>query len=193
MNRAFSFSIRRKLVSFWIATILMHLLVGTLTAMAAESGWQEAGMRMGIQAGSKSEYFHLYEAYAVYGLPWEWRKDSGWGLNTQFETSAGALDGGDEVGFIATIGPGLTFNKSGKGPTLESGVNLSLDDRRQFGRQDFGSILLWGAYMGFSYRFTNGLVVGYRMQHLSNNRILYSNSTPNPGVDMDMISVGWRF
>lgn len=162
-------------------------------AMAAEWGWQEAGVRMGIQAGPKREYFHLYEAFAVYGTPWEWRTASGWGLAPQLATSAGALVGGNETGFIGSAGTGLTFNKPGNGIALETGVNLDLLDRRQFGRQDFGSILLWGAYMGLSYRFASGLGVGYRIQHLSNNRILYTSNTPNPGVDMHMIGVSWSF
>jgi hypothetical protein len=149
---------------------------------------------MGIQAAPRSEYFHRYDAFAVYGLPsWDWRMTSGWGLAPQLETSAGALVGGNEIGFIGSVGTGLAFNRARNGVALEAGANLNLTDRRQFGRQDFGSVLLWGAYMGLSYRFESGLGVGYRIQHMSNNRILYSSSTPNPGVDMHMIGVSWNF
>lgn len=179
--------------SIWIATILMLQLFLPMICTAAEEGWQEAGVRMGIQATPKHEYFHLYEAYAVYGLPWEWRTSSGWGLSTQLNTSAGALVGGDETGFIGSVGTGLAFNRPGNGIALEAGVSLDLLDKDHFGRQDFGSILLWGASMGLSYRFTGGLGVGYRIQHLSNNRILYSNSTPNPGVDMHLFGISWNF
>jgi Lipid A 3-O-deacylase (PagL). len=136
----------------WIATILLQLFL-PLAAATAEANWEEAGVRLGIQAGSKHEYFHLYEAFAVYGLPWDWRTSSGWGLAPQLNTSAGALVGGDETGFIGSVGTGLAFNKPGGGIALEGGVNLDLLDRRQFGRQDFGSILLWGAYIGLSLPF----------------------------------------
>jgi hypothetical protein len=180
----------RKNTSMYImATLMLQLFLGA----TAEGGWQEAGGRMGIQAGPKHEYFHLYEAFAVYGLPWDWRTSSGWGLAPQLNTSVGALVGGNETGFIGSVGTGLPFNKPGNGIALEGGVNLDLLDRRQFGRQDFGSILLWGAYMGLSYRFASGLGVGYRIQHLSNSRILYTSNTPNPGVDMHMIGVSWHF
>lgn len=179
--------------SIWIATILMFQLFLPMACTTAEGGWQEAGVRMGIQAGPKHEYFHQYEAFAVYGLPWDWRTSSGWGLAPQLHTSAGALVGGNETGFIGSVGTGIAFNKPANGIALEAGVNLDLLDRRHFGRQDFGSILLWGAYAGLSYRFTSGLGVGYRIQHLSNNRILYSSSIPNPGVDMHLISVSWNF
>ena len=179
--------------SLWITTILMLQLFLPMACTAAEGGWQEAGVRMGIQATPKREYFHLYEAYAVYGLPWEWRTSSGWGVSTQLNTSVGALVGGNETGFIGSVGTGLAFNKPGNGIALEAGVSLDLLDKEHFGRQDFGSILLWGASMGLSYRFAGGLVVEYRIQHLSNNRILYSSNTPNPGVDMHMFGVGWNF
>lgn len=177
----------------WIAPILMLLLFLSLSAATAEANWEEAGVRMGIQAGPKHEYFHQYEAFAVYGLPWDWRTSSGWGLAPQLNTSAGALVGGDETGFIGSVGTGLALNKPGGGIALEGGINLDLLDRRQFGRQDFGSILLWGAYIGLSYRFAGGLGLGYRLQHLSNNRILYADKPPNPGVDMHMIGVSWNF
>lgn len=194
MNYIFApLSYMRKNSSLWIVAILMLQFFLPLASTTAEAGWQEAGVRMGIQATQKREYFHLYEAFAVYGLPWDWRTSSGWGLATLLTTSAGALVGGNESGFIGSVGPGLVFNKPGNGVALEAGGSLNLLDRRQFGRQDFGSILLWGAYLGLSYRFANGLGVGYRIQHLSNNRILYSSNTPNPGVDMHMIGVSWNF
>jgi hypothetical protein len=176
-----------------IAVALVLQIFLSLMSMTAEADWQEAGVRMGIQAGPKHEYFHLYEAFAVYGLPWDWRTASGWGLAPQLETSAGALVGGNETGFIGSAGTGLVFNKPGNGIALEGGGNLNLLDRRQFGHQDFGSILLWGAYVGVMYHFANRLGVGYRIQHLSNNRILYPKTTPNPGVDMHMIGLSWSY
>lgn len=154
--------------AMWIVITQVLLLLVAPVAVAADGGWREIGVRTGIQAEPKREYFHLHEVFGVYGLPWEWRTASGWGLATRVNTSVGALYGGNEAGFIGSLGPGLVFDNSGKGPALESGASLNLLNRRQFGRQDFGSILLWGAYMGLSYRFASGLKVGYRIQHLSN-------------------------
>jgi len=54
-------------------------------------------------------------------------------------------------------------------------------------------MLLFGAYIGLSYRFDSGFGIGYRMLHLSNGHIFYPNGTPNPGVDMHMISTSWNF
>ena len=74
----------RRRVRF-IILFVIHSCV-TLAALTVQAGWQEAGVRMGIQAGPKREYFHQYEAFAVYGLPWSWRQPSGWGLEPQLKT-----------------------------------------------------------------------------------------------------------
>ncbi len=176
-----------------VAPILILHFFLSLAATTAEADWQETGVRMGVQAGPKREYFHQYEAFAVYGLPWNWRMSSGWGLAPQLNVSAGALVGGNDTGLIGSVGTGLSFRKPGIGIGLDGGVSLDLLDRRQFGQQDFGSILLWGAYLGISYHFASGLGLSYRIQHLSNNRILYTGCTPNPGVDMHMIGVSWSY
>ena|ERR1039457_2478456 len=192
MNISFAPPMCKK-TSIWIATCLMLMFFLPQTGMTAEGGWQEAGVRMGIQSGPKHEYFHQYEAFAVYGLPWDWRTSSGWGLALQLSASAGTLIGGDETGLIGSIGPGLAFNKPGNGFAVEVGINGDLLDRRHFGGQDFGSILLFGAYMGLSYRFMDGPGISYRIQHLSNGHIFYPKGTPNPGVDMHLIGVSWNF
>jgi len=181
----------------WVAisAILLALAVNPPAAGCAEkgSGWNEIGVRIGIESTPKRENFHLYELYAVYGLPWKWRSSSGWGVATQMETSLGALHTSADTGFIGSVGTGLTFDKTGINLAPELGISIDLMDRRHYGRQDFGSILLFGAYIGLAYRFDCGLGIEYRWQHLSNNRILYSNNTPNPGVDMHMIGMSWNF
>ena len=175
-------------------TIVLILLFPLISFNpAAEAGWQEAGVRMGIQAGKKHAYFHQYDVFAVYGLPWDWRWSSGWGLTPQLNTSAGVLDGADETGFIGSVGTGLVLNKPGNGIALDVGINANLLDRRRFGGQDFGSLLQFGAYLGVTYRFANRLGIGYHLQHISNGHIFYPNGTPNPGLDMHLIGVSWSF
>lgn len=181
-----------------ISLILMMLvfLMGTMhvvKAAAEENGWNEAGIRVGFQEGTRNEYFRQYEMFAVHGLPWDWRAASGWEVDTNFEISAGALQGGSEVGFIGSAGPGISLNKSGKGLALDLGINIDILDRRRFIRQDFGGILLFGAYMGLSYRFEDWIKVGYRLQHLSNGHIIYPNGTPNPGLDTHVVGVSLNF
>lgn len=183
----------KKFAILLIVWLSFAVNLGTAECADTSGGWNEAGVRMGIQAGPKREYFHLYELYAVYGLPWNWRSSSGWGVDTQLNTSLGALHTGDETGFIGSLGTGLTVNKTGFNLVPELGICFDVMDRTRFASQDFGSVLLWGAYIGLSYRFDNGLGIGYRILHLSNNHILYSRDTPNPGVDFHVIGISWHF
>jgi hypothetical protein len=167
--------------------------VNTGLCSDAEQGWKGAGIRAGVSATPKHEYFHRYDAYAVYGLPWEWRTTSGWGLSPQLDIMAGILNGGDETGFIGSVGPSIVLDKPGIGLELELGINADILDRREFGKQDFGSILLFGANMGITYRFYHGIGIGYRLEHLSNGHIFYPNGTSNTGLDLHMVTLDWRF
>jgi hypothetical protein len=179
-----------------LVEILLFSFIGwsaPVSALCAESGWNEAGVRMGLQVNSKHDFFHQYEAFAVYGLPWNWRSTSGWGVTPQANVSAGVLDGGGISGFVGSIGTALSLYKKGIGLTTDLGINFNFLDRRQFDRQDFGSILQFGAYLGINYRFTNGIKIGYRIQHISNGHIFYPEETPNPGLDMHMFSISYVF
>lgn len=181
-----------------IYAILMILISQLITmnpsvAAAAESGWKEVGIRVGYQDGTREQYFRRYDVFAVYGLPFEWRASSGWGVDTNIETSAGALTGGGETGFIGAVGPGLSINKSGKGLALDIGISFNVMDRKKFVNQNFGSILLFGAGIGASYRFENGMKIRYQILHTSNGHILYPSGTPNPGLDSHVVGVSWNF
>jgi len=177
--------------------LLFSLLSNPWQAFCAEApgGWNEVGVRMGIQAGYEHAYFHQYDVFAVYGLPWDWRSSSGWGLAPQLSVSAGALYDNDPqvAGFIGTVGTGLVLDKPHFGLAPEVGINANILDRKQYGAQDFGSILQFGAYMGLFYRFDCGLKIGYRLQHISNGHIFYSQKTPNPGLNTNIIGVSWTF
>jgi len=165
---------------------------GIANSSDATGGWNEAGLRMGIQAGPKKEYFHQYEVFAVYALPWVWRSSSGWGVAPQLNTALGVLHTAADTGFIGKLGTGLTISKTGFNLLPEFGINVDILGKRHFGKQDFGSQLLFGAYVGLSYHFDSGLGIGYRMMHTSNGHIFYPNGTPNPGLDLHMISVSWQ-
>jgi len=178
-----------------ILFLLLFLLSGSRPAFCADAkaGWNEVGLRMGIEASDKQGYFHQYELFAVYGLPWDWRSSSGWGLAPQLNVSAGALHTANVTGFIGSAGTGLVLDNPRFGLAPEIGINANLLDRRQFGDRDFGSILQFGAYMGLFYRFDSGFKIGYRLQHISNGHVFYKNGTPNPGLDTHLIGVSWTF
>lgn len=169
------------------------ICISPLSGLSAQSGWNEAGVRIGIMANSSHESFTQYDAFAVYGLPYDWRFSSGWCVTPHVTASLGVLVGGGETGFIGSAGPALVLNKQTWGVTADLGINASVLDRRYFGNQDFGSILQFGAYVGVQYRFSNGLKIGYHLQHSSNGHIIYKNGTPNPGLDLHIFGISSQF
>lgn len=164
-----------------------------IKGIAAESGWNEIGVRAGFPAATKHEYFRQYEIFAVYDLPWEYRHSSGWGVTPNANISLGVLDGAGESNFIGSLGTAIVFNKQAPGFSTDLGINANLLNKRHYGSQDFGSILQFGAYLGVYYRFTDGLKIGYRLQHISNGHIFYPNGTPNPGLDLHLFGVSYMF
>jgi hypothetical protein len=179
-----------------IIEILLVFIIGCIvpeSGISAESGWKEAGVRTGLQVSSRIHYFRQYDAFAVYGLPWEWRGWAGWGVVPQVEASLGVLDGAHDTGFIGSAGTVVNINNPDSGISTDVGISLNFLNKRQFGRQDFGSILQFGACIGVNYRFDNGLKIGYRIQHISNGHIVYAEETPNPGLDLHMFAVSYTF
>lgn len=158
--------------------------------IAADAGWKTVGIRGGLSATQKNEFFHQYEVFTAYGLPWEWRASSGWGVALQLNAAAGALHGGGDTAFIGSIGPGLVLDKAGKGLAVDLGPNAVLMSQRTFGNQDFHGRFQFMAHLGLTYRFDSGLGVGYRIQHMSNGGI---DGRGNPGLDLHMIGLSWNF
>ena len=177
----------------WLVSggILLTLIIFSARNAQARV-WHDLGLRTAFSVVDKKENFHQYDVFFNYGTPLEWRNSDGWGVGTRFECSLGALHGGKETGFIGSGGPGVSFNRSDSGVSLDLGVNISLLDRRRFGKQDFGTPVLFGAYLGFSYRFDNGLRAEYRLHHVSNGHLLTPHA-PNPGLDLHMFGLSWGF
>ncbi|CAH2031896.1 acyloxyacyl hydrolase [Trichlorobacter ammonificans] len=174
------------------ATVVLPFF-GATTAPAAEDGWQQAGLRAGTRFGEGKKAFQMYEAFAAYALPWEWRNSSGWGLAPRLTVAAGALTSSDVSGFIGTAGAGVLVGKPKTGPGLEVAVMAALLDKRTFGTYDLGSMLLFGGSVGVSWRFPCGLGLAYHIKHLSTGHLFYSDHTPNPGLDMHMIEASWHW
>lgn len=170
-------------------------LTGVFLCSAGSAGakiWHDLGLRTSFSAADKREYFQQYDVFFNFGIPLEWRNSSGWGVGTRFESALGALHGGGETGFIGSGGPGVSFNQSGTGTSLDLGVDVNLLTRSRFRNHDYGTPVLFGAYLGLSYRFDNGLRAEYRLHHISNGHLLTPHSS-NPGLDLHMFGVSWGF
>lgn len=178
--------------------LLLGLLLGTLPAgwcSPSDQGWQAVGIRDGVSATSRSEFFHKYELYATYGLPWSWRAASGWGLALQLDGSAGALHGGGETGAIGSLGPVVSLDKGRSGLAFKLGADLSGVSRYRYGNVDLNGYLLFIGHVGLLCRFAGGPGIGYRFQHMSNGSGLAigGHGGGNTGVDFHMLDLSWNF
>jgi hypothetical protein len=154
-----------------------------------DQGWQTLGVRMGWMATSRNTYFHQYDAFFNYGLPWSMRNDEGWGLAMQLNGSAGALHAGGETGFIGGIGPGVIFDKAGgQGVAIDLGGDANFLSQDHFGRVDLDGHVLWDGHIGIRYRFAAGPGIGYQFQHMSNGGL---NGHINTGLDLHLLVLTW--
>lgn len=167
------------------------LLVTASSAWGREvPGWKTFGIRGGLNAIPKHEYFHRYDLFARYGLPWSLRGSSGWGIATQLNVSAGALYSAGVVGFIGAVGPTVVINRGDRGFEFELSGDLDVVSPSAYGRQDFNGNLLYEGAVGVTYRFDSGYGIGYRFSHMSNGG---TYNRGNPGLDLHTAVLSWNF
>lgn len=147
------------------------------------------GVRGGINGGDLDEDFERYELFASYGLPWRWQWGAGWSLGVKIDASMGALRGADTTAFIAMLGPGLGLGVEGLPLVLDLGVAPTFISEDQFGDENLGGEIQFSSHIGLSYLLEGGLTLGYRFQHTSNASI----KDPNPGLNMHLFQLGYRF
>jgi hypothetical protein len=156
-------------------------------AVADAAGWAGFGVRAGIELDNSDHDLRSYELFAAYALPWEWRWDSGWTLGTRLNASVGLLDGDGDSGAFLTVGPGLELGRGNF--FVNAGVNFALLEDAEFDDFDLGGQVQFLSQLTLGYRFTEQLSLGYRIQHISNAGLDESN----PGLDLQVIELGYRF
>jgi len=185
----------RRIVS---GIVLMVGLLGSIPGWAedewGDQGWKSVGYHFGWMATGRAVNFHQSEVYATYGLPWSLRSEDGWGAAMLINGAVGQLRAVDESGLIVALGPGVIFDKGGRGAAIELGGDLNGLSRDHFGNQytsvDLNGHMLFDGHIGIMYRFDFGPGFGYRFQHMSNGGL---NGKRNTGVDFHMIVVNWNF
>ena len=151
--------------------------------------WGSAGARAGFSATSLDDGFHQIEAWSRLETPWVIDLGAGWDLGTAIEASAGVLSRGDDHGFIGGLGPVLSLRRQGWPVALELGSEPTLISRQEFEQSDFSFPLQFTSYLGARVDLGRRFLLGYRFQHMSNASL----GEDNPGLNLHMFSVGWRF
>jgi hypothetical protein len=104
--------------------------------------------------------------------------------------SAGALTGAGDTGFVGTLVPLIAIGPKNSLFSLDLGVGGALLSRYEFGDQDFGGPFQVVLTFGLRVPVYRGIVMGYRLQHLS-DATLYGSKTR--GADLHMFELLYSF
>ena len=179
-----------------IGSTARRLLMGFATSVLLWPGYAAAdtfdllaaGIRGGVNDSRNNENFQQYEVFGDFELPWSWSYDNGWSIGSRLVGSVGVVRAAGDNGALLTLGPGLDIYHD-SGFTFSLGVLPSLLSRSEYGDEDLGGAFYFTSYLGLSYRFGDHFTLGYRWSHMSNAGI----SSPNPGLNMNMLVLGYRF
>ena len=165
------------------------LLVATASGWAGEFRIESAGIRSGFHEPGGSDSFRQTEGFANWNLPWHWDLGRAWELRCRLDLTAGCLTGEGENGFVGTIGPSLVLEQGRFPLVLVGGVSPTVLSRDTFGSTDFGVPFQFTSHVGLRCHLGSHFDVGYRFQHMSNAHL----SDHNPGLDLHMFTLGYRF
>lgn len=146
------------------------------------------GLRAGIGDHRNNEEFSQYEVYGNYSLPWRWVSANRWTIGSLFGFNAGYVTCEGDA-FVGSIGLGLYLMTPGQHGVVSVGLYPTYLERSVFGGDDFGATFQFTSALGLIYNFSEFISVGYRWQHMSNAGI----SDENPGLNINMIEIGYRF
>ena len=176
-----------------LKTCLLSGLVSFVASrgLADDFGFQDlsVGTRGGLSFNGNTDRFRQIEAFADLNLPWHWNFYSDWSLQPFADFSAGWLEGEHANAAIGSLGPALELRRGTFPLTLVGGSSPTLLSRHDFGNRDFGDDFQFTSYIGLNWDITRNISLGWRFQHMSNAGI----SKPNPGLNMQMISLSYRF
>lgn len=102
----------------------------------------------------------------------------------------GEASGGREANEIGALGL-FRFTRTGDGwrPYAELGLGGALFGRDDLGGKRFSTSFQFSEHVGLGVRFAGGWLVGWRYSHYSNANI----RLPNPGLDLQQLTVGVEF
>ena len=150
---------------------------------------ESSGIRGGFSAKGSKLSFYQTEAFVDWNLPWRWEPAFGFRLRTKLDVSAGWMNGRGDHAFVGSLGPELSLGWKGFPLRLDMGTSPTILTRDEFGHTDVGTPFQFTTHAQLMLDLGKRITVGYRYQHMSNGNL----SKSNPGVNMQMISFGYRF
>ena len=157
--------------------------------------WTSVGIRgavnfkdAGLPPGEKVD-FEQFDVVGTFGFPGSWEVPWDWQARYQLNTTAGALRGAGETGFISTMTVGIAVTKIRWRTTLDFGLGGALLSKWKFPAQNVGGPFQFIAHGGLLFHLPWNLLAGYRFHHMSDGTI-YGN---NRGVDLHMVEIRYNF
>jgi hypothetical protein len=179
----------------WEIAILVLCMFAPWPSYAGDTSLLSVGIRGGQSGNSflgeeAQNRFRQYDAMAIFGLPWEWYHESGWGIGTRLLVSAGAVKAAGDTGFIATLVPGIAFGDKNGRFSLETGGGFAVLSDYKFANQDLGGPFQFVWTIAARAVIYRGVGVGLWFQHISD---AYVYGTDSRGFDLHMIELSYKF
>ena len=175
---------------FTLLLAIFCVLTVPVTTLAETTPAMEIGLRGGFDSNSSNadEHYDAVELYFFRGLPWGARLIGNTTLSTRFDLGATYLEGGDDEGAMLAAGVDLVLGFWDDSLELEAGFRPTWMFDHEYGEDDFGGGMQFSSHAGLTVNWHRA-ALSYRYQHTSNAGIY----DENPGLDLHMVGLGYRF
>lgn len=175
---------------FFILMTLLCLLMPASWSSAAKQTSMEIGVRGGVDEGGHNlkESYVAAEVYLLKQLPWHTNLTDHISLSSRFDMGITFLEASDEEGCMLAAGADLVFGLWDGNTEVEIGFRPTWMPDQEYGEDDYGGGLQFTSHLGLTINW-QPVVINYRFQHTSNGGIYDSN----PGLNLHMVGVGYRF
>ncbi len=168
--------------------LLCLLLYLPFTALAQARLPLEFGIRGGLDAAGTHESYAVQEIYISTDLPWHLPVESFAGLSVRLEAGAAQFEVNGDSGHWLAAGGVLVYRSFGERLEFEAGWRPTWLPDYKFGSDHFGGQVQFSTHAGVAFVWQQTRW-SYRFQHTSNAGF-YAD---NPGLDLHMFGVGFRF
>lgn len=174
-----------------VLAALLTLCGGRGVSAADGDWWGALGARFGTVVNANDEDFKQYGVTGLIGLPFQWGDPvSAVYLKPAVSLHGGVLraENGDWSG-IGALGLDLVLESPRSPLALVGSVQAAFLAEHELGGMDLGGAFNIVGEIGVDIRPTRFFSMGYRFHHMSNAGI-YDN---NPGLNLHMVELAWRF
>lgn len=170
--------------------LILCLALGPVATSAASSHLMEIGVRGGATDGRHNldEDYVAAEIYLLKRLPWSISFGESATLATRLDAGLTYLEARDDEGCMLAAGAELVLGLWEDSIEVEVGFRPTWMPNNEYGKDDFGGWLQFTSHAGLALHW-QPMVLNYRIQHTSNGSIF----DPNPGLNLHMLGLGYRF